>query len=120
MLFRTRIKNQRWRVYANLLVNENRWRAMRYSFDEGLIDLGRGKVIDFPILLEELIEFIMEDADALGCVEEIIGLRNILEEGTSAHSQIKLYNSALESGATKEQALRDVVDWLIRQTVKGV
>ena len=35
MLYRLRTNNQRWRLYSRLMLNENRWRAMRYSFDEG-------------------------------------------------------------------------------------
>ncbi len=42
MLYRLRVSNQRWRLYTPMLIRENRWRAMRYSFDEGLIDLGKG------------------------------------------------------------------------------
>ena len=42
MLYRLRIKNQRWREYNPMLIRENRWRAMRYSFEEGLIDFGIG------------------------------------------------------------------------------
>jgi carboxylate-amine ligase len=44
MLYRLRRANQRWRAYARLLLMENRWRAMRYSFDEGLVDLGKGQI----------------------------------------------------------------------------
>ena len=52
MLYRLRGKNQRWRIYSTLLLNENRWRAMRYSVDEGLIDLGKGHIMPFPQLME--------------------------------------------------------------------
>lgn len=41
MLYRLRTHNQRWRIYTPMLIRENRWRAMRYSFDEGLIDLAK-------------------------------------------------------------------------------
>ena len=53
MLYRLRARNQRWREYRSMLLNENRWRAMRYSFDEGLIDLAKGTVVPFEDLLEE-------------------------------------------------------------------
>ena len=119
MLYRTRIRNQRWRVYAGMLINENRWRAMRYSFDEGLIDLARGEVVPFADLLTEILEFVEEDADHLDCQDEIMGLRNILQ-GTSAHRQVGQYQKAIDQGASSEQALRNVVDWLIEQTVKDL
>lgn len=37
-----------------MLIKENRWRAMRYSFDEGLIDLAKGEVVPFKVLLVDL------------------------------------------------------------------
>ncbi len=120
MLYRTRVKNQRWRVYAGMLINENRWRAMRYSFDEGLIDLAKGEVIPYPNLLEEIMAFVEEDALQLGCSHEIENLNRILDEGTSAHNQLIVYNKALESGSTHQEALVEVVDWLIEQTVKDL
>lgn len=120
MLYRARVKNQQWRVYARMLINENRWRAMRYSYDEGLIDLAKGEVVDYAELIAEIVEFIREDAEHLGCVREIEGLRDILEQGTSAHNQQKIYQDSLAAGASSEQALRDVVDWLIQQTVKDI
>ena len=113
MLYRLRVKNQRWRVYAPMLVNENRWRAMRYSYDEGLIDLAKGEVIDYASLLTELIEFVEEDADKLGCVKEIHALNNILKEGTSAHNQLDVYERSMASGKSHNDALIAVVDWLI-------
>ncbi len=120
MLYRARIRNQRWRVYAGMLINENRWRAMRYSFDEGLIDLARGEVVPFPDLLAEILEFVEEDADHLGCQDEVMGLGSILEAGTSAHNQVGQYQKAIAQGASSEQALQVVVDWLIEQTVKDL
>ena len=120
MLYRARIRNQRWRVYAGMLINENRWRAMRYSFDEGLIDLARGEVVPFPDLLAEILEFVEEDADHLGCQDEVMGLGSILEAGTSAHNQVGQYQQAIAQGASSEQALQVVVDWLIEQTVKDL
>ncbi|MFP6806965.1 MAG: carboxylate-amine ligase [Pseudomonadales bacterium] len=120
MLYRARQKNQRWRVYSNMLIDENRWRAMRYSYDEGLIDLARGEVVPCSELLEEIISFVYEDAEALDCVAEIENLRNILVEGTSAHNQLLVYRKSIDDGADVEQALRDVVDWLIDETVRNI
>jgi len=120
MLYRTRLKNQRWRVYASMLINENRWRAMRYSFDEGLIDLARGEVVDYADLLSEIVEFVEEDAVALGCTHEIENLQKILREGTSAHNQVSVYNDAISAGASVNDALRAVVDWLMMQTIKDL
>jgi len=47
MLYRLRRSNQSWRWYKNVLIAENRWRAMRYSFAEQLLDLARGELVPF-------------------------------------------------------------------------
>ncbi len=117
MLYRLRRDNQRWRVYATMLVSENRWRAQRYGMDSGMVDFGRGETVDYPDLMEELSEILRPDAEHFGCVEEIEHFRTILSRGTSAHLQTSKYHSALEGGATHEEAMRDVVDALIEATI---
>jgi len=69
-------------------------------------------------LLEELIELVREDADALGCREEIEGLRRIVERGTSAHRQIEVFEEAVAAGASESEALKTVVDWLVAETAR--
>jgi carboxylate-amine ligase len=118
MLYRLRRSNQMWRTYPNLLVGENRWRAMRYSYDAGLLDLGRQRIVPFAELLEEIIELVREDAAALDCTAEIEGLREIVTRGTSAHQQLRAFDDALRAGATEAEALKRVVDWLIAETAR--
>ena len=118
MLYRLRCDNRRWRMYAPMLLMENRWRAMRYSLDEGLIDLAKGVIVPTDELVEELVEIVTEDARDLGCLEEVQHARRILTEGTSAHQQIAVYNKALEDGADADEALKAVVDFLIEETAR--
>ncbi len=120
MLYRLRRNNQRWRIYTTMLIRENRWRAMRYSYDEGLIDLAKGRVIPFAELLDEMIELVAEDAEALGCTDEVNSVRDILTRGTSAHRQIETYNAAKSGGADDRAALNAVVDMLIEDTAAGL
>ena len=120
MLYRLRVSNQRWRLYTPMLIRENRWRAMRYSFDEGLIDLGKGGVVPFESLLDDLLSLVSDDARALGCVEEVARTRNILTRGTSAHRQLKCYELEQADGKDKAQCLQAVVDMLISDTAEGV
>ena len=120
MLWRLRTRNQRWRLYTPMLIRENRWRAMRYSFDEGLIDLAKGQVVPFSDLIDELCSLISEDAKALNCEEEVKGVHAILTRGTSAHRQLKDYELELASGASTEDALKSVVDTLIVDTAEGL
>jgi carboxylate-amine ligase len=120
MLYRLRTANQRWRLYTPMLIRENRWRAMRYSFDEGLIDLAKGQVVPFEDLLNELLCLVAEDAEALGCTEEINSLQHILQRGTSAHRQLRMYELERAAGASNEEALKSVVDKLINDTAEGL
>jgi len=119
MLYRLRRSNQSWRWYKNVLIAENRWRAMRYSFDEQLLDLARGELVPFAQMVEELIALVREDAEALGCVREVEYTRTILDRGTSAHRQIRTYDAAREAGASEREALLAVVDFLTRETARG-
>ena len=120
MLYRLKRNNQRWRRYNNMLVQENRWRAQRYGYDEGLVDFGRGEVVPYADLLEEMIELTWDDAEKFDCVEEVVHARDILARGTSAHRQLAVYAEAIEAGAEPEEALRAVVDFLIAETVAGL
>ena len=120
MLMRLRRENQRWRRYSAMLINENRWRAQRYGIDQGLVDFGRGEIVPYKDLLDEILSLIATDAEALGCVAEIEHARTIIQRGTSAHRQIARYQLALQNGADDSEALRDVVDSLIEETLEGI
>jgi len=120
MLIRLRRSNQRWRVYSNLLVNENRWMAQRYGFERGLVDFGLGRVVPYADLLEEILELTAEDAERLDCQMEAEHAREILARGTSAHRQIATFEAALGAGASEQEAFKAVVDWLREETLVGV
>lgn len=120
MLNRLKMKNQRWRAYSDFLIKENRWRAQRYGIDTGLIDFGRREIVSLKELVEELIELTEVDAKALDCVDEVEHIRTILERGTSAHRQIKVYNDSLESGRPEALALLDVVKFIVQETLVGI
>ena len=119
MLYRLRRGNQKWRTYTNMLINENRWRAQRYGMDEGLVDFGKGSVVPFAELLEELIELIKEDAEALNCVDEVHHARRIIEAGTSAHRQLATFEKIKDISGDEQKAFQAVVDELIAETVEG-
>ncbi len=120
MLFRLRRENQRWRSYANMLITENVWRAQRYGIEGSMMDFGASELIAFPDLVDELIELLRPDAEALDSVKEIEHLRTIVQGGTSAERQVKTYEAALEAGASAEEALQRVVDELIDDTKRDI
>ncbi|GHE92260.1 putative glutamate--cysteine ligase 2 [Aliiroseovarius zhejiangensis] len=115
MLWRLKAKNQRWRLYDNFLVAENRWRAQRYGIAGGLIDFGIGEIVEFPQLLEDMFLLIEQDAEALGCTIEVEATRGVLETGISADRQRAVYHDSIQAEKPKEYALQDVVRHLIEE-----
>lgn len=120
MLYRRRRLNQRWRTYADMLVEENLWRAQRYGVEGSLMDFGIGELVPYSELIDELIDLVRKDADELGCVAEVEHAREIVARGTSADRQLRAYREALAAGADDQQALRAVVDLLIDDSVAGI
>ena len=118
MLYRLRLGNQRWRIYDNMLINENRWRAQRYGTDDGMIDFGKAEMVDFKTLIEELIDLVSIDAEELGCTAELEHIRTIVSHGTSARRQREIYIDKIKSGLDERAALNAVVDWLAQTTLE--
>ena len=117
MLYRIRRANQTWRTYPLFLLSENRWRAQRYGVAGTLFDFGKGELVPFRDLVEELLVLVREDAEALGCWPEVEHARTIVARGTSADRQVACYERLIAAGASREEALEGVVDHLIAETV---
>jgi carboxylate-amine ligase len=120
MLFRRRLENQRWRGYAGMLISENRWRAQRYGVEGSLMDYGKGRLVPYAELVDEIIALVREDAVELGCLDAVERARDIVTGGTSADRQLSTYRSAIAAGRAADDALRDVVDELIEDTRTGL
>ncbi len=120
MLVRLKRTNQRWRIYDCFLIGENRWRAQRHGPREGLMDFGRGAVVPFDTLLEELLDLIAEDAEALECIAEASRARDILAQGTSADRQRDIHARARADGASESEAMDAVLRHLIDEYLEGV
>lgn len=119
-LLRFKQRNMKWRVYPAFLIEENRWLAQRFGVKGDLLDLGVGECIPYGQLLDELIDLISEDADALGCLKEVQHARTIVKRGSSACRQVETYENAIKSGVKKPDALKAVVDMLVKETVMGL
>ena len=120
MLYTLRRGNQRWRQYDRFLIEENRWRAKRYGLTEGLIDFGQGKIVPFEDLLQELTDLLLPHADILGCRDELRAASGILQRGTSSSRQVALLKKATEEGASKQDALKEVVRSLVSEFSEGL
>jgi carboxylate-amine ligase len=119
MLYRLRRDNQRWRDYSRFLINENRWLAQRRGASGSLIDFGKGERVDYRDLLEELIALTGEDAAFFGCEPAVAHARQIVADGTSANRQLTIYQEAVAAGTAPAAALRQIVDFLIEETLVG-
>jgi len=69
-------------------------------------------------LIAELVELVREDAEDLDCVAEVEHACDIVEHGTSAHRQVRVYEEALAAGASESDALKAVVDMLVEETAR--
>ena len=120
MLYRLRTSNLRWRIYPLICVEENRWRAQRYGVTDTMVDFGLGEQVPYDELLAEIMDMVAQDAEDLGCADEVRHARQILARGTSAQRQIEIHDQAMAGGASKEDAFVQVVDWLIAETVRDL
>jgi carboxylate-amine ligase len=119
-LHRLRNQHMHWHDYHRFLVDQNRWRAIRYGYDEGLIDFAHAKIISVSDILHDLVTMLGEDARELDCLADLERVLEIPKRGTSAHQQLETYHQALASGHNQQQALHTVVDFLISKTAAGL
>ena len=111
-LLKLRRQNQGFRKYLPNLINENKWRAIRHGLQGSLIDFGKQKEVPMRELALELVDFVDDVVDELGSRKEISYVNTLLEEGTSADRQLRVFR---ETGH-----LHAVVDHLAAETVAGV
>ena len=70
--------------------------------------------------MDELLDLTYEDAKLLGCEKEVLAVKGILKRGTSAHCQLKTYESSKAKGSSPDESLKNVVDQLIAETAAGL
>lgn len=105
-------RNWAFREYSRELIEENKWRAVRYGIGGKLIDFGKQEEVPTAEIIAELLDFVSEAADIFKSHDELDRIRYILKEGTSADKQIAVFNE------TKD--MKAVVDHLIHQTSLGL
>jgi carboxylate-amine ligase len=105
--------NLDFRQYARPLLMENKFRAVRYGLDGKLIDFGRQEEVPLRDLIEEYLVLVDREIDELGSREAIEGIRKILQTGTGADRQLKVFE---ETGGD----LKAVVDYMVQETAEGL
>ncbi len=70
-LWKMRRDNVTFRNYASPLIEENKWRAMRFGLEGKLIDFGKERELPAAELIREMIEWFLDDVvDELGTRKE--------------------------------------------------
>ena len=105
-------KNLGFRLYRRMLIQENKWRAVRWGIDGKMIDFGKQKEVPTRDLILELLDFVDDVVDELDSRKEIEHIHTILERRTSAEEQLRVFSE------TKD--LNSVVDRLIELTMENV
>ncbi len=112
-LWKLRRDNITFRVYPHDLIDENKWRAVRYGIDGNLIDFGKQEEKPARELIRELLGWFIDDVvDELGSRKEVEYAYRILQEGSSADRQLATYQ--------RTGSFKAVVDQLIQETAEGV
>ncbi|HTA78454.1 MAG TPA: carboxylate-amine ligase [Terracidiphilus sp.] len=112
-LYRLHESNQDYRQFARALLMENKFRAVRYGLDGSLIDFGRQQEIPERELLEEYLILVDREVEELGSREAIQGIRKIMETGTGADRQLKVFEET-------NGDLKAVVDYMAAETKAGL
>ncbi len=105
-------KNLGFRLYRRMLIQENKWRAVRWGIDGKMIDFGKQKEVPTRDLILELLDFVDDVVDELGSRKEIEHIHTILDRKTSAEEQLRVF------AETKD--LKAVVDRLVELTMENV
>lgn len=108
----------RYTTHTRRIIDENRWRAKRDGLGAQFIAEASSEVLSVPQVLKAARSFVAEETDQLGCATALAGLDTILQRGTSAHRQLKIYNDARAEGANRSEALRQVLVWLATATLQ--
>jgi carboxylate-amine ligase len=111
-LYRLLARNQAYREYSRSLLMENKWRAARYGISGRLIDFGLQQEVEERDLLVEYLDFVDDVVDDLGSRSEVAYVRTMLERGTGADRQLRIFE---ETGDLKQ-----VVAYMVEETKAGL
>ncbi len=111
-LFSLYEKNLSFRLYRSSLVMENKWRAVRYGLDGKMIDFGKQAEVPTRDLILELLHFVDDVVDDLGSRKEINYIYTMLERGTGADRQLRVFE---ETGS-----MEAVAEYIHRETNMGL
>jgi carboxylate-amine ligase len=100
------------------IVIENKWRAQRYGIDGTFVDPSGKGAVSVPDMLDRVIEEVAPHAEALGCREEVEHCRVIVGRGTSADTQLAIFEQSREETEDPGEALNAVTNWIAMATLQ--
>jgi glutamate---cysteine ligase / carboxylate-amine ligase len=77
--------------YPTELVDDNKIRAALRGTDGDLVDFYRGERVPAVQMARRLVAQLAEHAEELGCRAELEGIEDLLENGTGAHRQLRMF-----------------------------
>jgi carboxylate-amine ligase len=101
--------NMSFRIYERLLIEENKWRAVRYGLDGNMIDLGIEEKVPTRDLIRELLDRVAPLASKLNIVDELAHIHTILDRGANADQQLRIWRENNEDCTA-------VVKFLVQET----
>jgi len=101
-------------ILPRALIEENKWRAMRYGLDGDVLDFTRDRRLTMRESISELLDFVDDVVDDLGSRGEINHLRLLLDDpcGTGADRQIEVYK--------RTGSVPAVTSYLMQQTLQSL
>jgi len=115
-LDRDRALNAGFDRVGRAITQENKWHAQRYGIGATFIEPFSRSPLTLVQWLDQVIDFIAGDIEALGCAQEIRHLHAIAAHGTSADRQIDIFSKARAAGRRRLTALKEVIDWAAAET----
>lgn len=109
-----------WEHHHLLIHQENLWQAVRHGTDARFVDAVTGEIKTVASWTGELTNLVSNSARQLGCLQELLSVRDILSEGSSADHQLREFEDAIAGGASIEAATRHVAGELAQLTVPNV
>jgi carboxylate-amine ligase len=99
------------------ITQENKWHAQRYGVAAVFVDPFSRSPLTAKEWLDQVLDFIGADIDALGCGADIKHLDKIVTGGTSADHQIDLFGRTKAVGRKRLTAIAEVIDWVAAETL---
>ncbi len=112
-MWRLRSQNLTFRIYPSTMIEENKWRAVRFGLDGNLIDFGKQREFPARELIAEILHWFVDDVlDELGSRKDVEYALEIMRTGTSADRQLAVFDRTGD--------LKQVVQHVVAETADGV